>query len=125
MPIRPELRPYYQTPEWLEARERAYQRADGHCERCGSMNGQSYLALDSKGDLRIDELGNPKLSYVQLGCAHLDHDPRNNSDANLAVLCRACHLRHDTPLHVMHARETRKLHKDSQRPLLAAMEGAA
>jgi len=47
MPIRPEFRPFYRTPEWREARHRILTRAGGqfdllgnylggaHCEQCG------------------------------------------------------------------------------------------
>ena len=34
-------------------------------------------------------------AVVQLQAAHLDHDPGNNEDGNLAALCQACHNRHD------------------------------
>ena len=32
-----------------------------------------------------------------LTVAHLDHNPANNSDSNLAALCQACHNRYDGP----------------------------
>ena len=34
-------------------------------------------------------------SLVVLACCHLDHDPTNCADANLAALCQRCHLAHD------------------------------
>ena len=36
-------------------------------------------------------------SVVALTVAHLDHDPANNADDNLAALCQACHNRCDAP----------------------------
>ena len=32
-----------------------------------------------------------------LTVAHLDHDPGNNAEDNLAALCQACHNRFDGP----------------------------
>ena len=37
----------------------------------------------------------PRRSLVVLACCHLDHDPTNCADANLAALCQHCHLEHD------------------------------
>ena len=37
----------------------------------------------------------PRRSLVVLACCHLDHDPTNCLDANLAALCQHCHLEHD------------------------------
>ncbi len=34
---------------------------------------------------------------VVLTAPHLDHDPANNADDNLAALCQACHNRYDAP----------------------------
>jgi hypothetical protein len=36
---------------------------------------------------------------VVLASAHLDHDPGNNHQRNLAALCQRCHLAHDRPEH--------------------------
>lgn len=51
------------------------------------------------------------LSYRAIRCvltiAHLDHNPANNDDANLAALCQRCHLVHDTHQHYANARRTR------------------
>lgn len=38
MPIRPELRHHYSTPEWLETRARILKRAKNRCEQCGKRN---------------------------------------------------------------------------------------
>lgn len=36
---------------------------------------------------------------VFLASAHLDHDPGNNQQRNLAALCQRYHLAHDRPEH--------------------------
>jgi len=81
MPIRPELRKLY--PEnWSEITDRIrFKRAGGSCERCGAQHGQPH-----------PETG--KVEY--LSTAHLDHDPTNNAEENLAALCRICHNRNDS-----------------------------
>lgn len=93
MPIRPDLRHFYRGPAWQEVRARIRERAGDKCEHCGKPNG---------------------IWGIQCGCAHLDHDPSNNADQNLAWLCRACHLHHDAAKH----RDTRQRRKDRARPLL-------
>jgi len=47
--------------------------------------------------------------------AHLDHDPANNAEENTRFLCQWCHLNYDK----LHHKETRSMHKDQRRPLLA------
>ena len=81
MPIRPELRKLY--PEnWSEITDRIrFKRAGGSCERCGAQHGRPH-----------PETG--KVEY--LSTAHLDHDPTNNAEENLAALCRICHNRNDS-----------------------------
>lgn len=93
MPIRKELRHHYAGPEWQATRERIRERAGDLCEKCGAPNG---------------------LFNVQCGCAHLNHDPSDNRDDNLAWLCRRCHLIHDKGQH----KQTRSARKDGARPLL-------
>ena len=39
------------------------------------------------------------VTRVILASAHLDHDPGNNHQRNLAALCQRCHLAHDRPEH--------------------------
>ncbi|WP_267383063.1 hypothetical protein [Sphingomonas sp. GC_Shp_2] len=41
----------------------------------------------------------PPHTWVVLASAHLDHDPGNNQQRNLAALCQRCHLAHDRPEH--------------------------
>jgi hypothetical protein len=80
----------------------------------------SFEWHDFKGnllDLPADErptFAQSRLTSVQCGVAHLDHDPANNADSNLKFLCRRCHLIHDQSKH----KDTRSTRKDSARPLL-------
>ena len=55
------------------------------------------------------ELLTVRLVQVQLGCAHLDHDPANCDDSNLRALCDRCHLQHDAPHHAARRRVTFRL----------------
>lgn len=52
--------------------------------------------------LRMVELAGHSVfpvTRVVLASAHLDHDPTNNRQRNLAALCQRCHLAHDRPEH--------------------------
>lgn len=52
--------------------------------------------------LRMAELvgeATPLSTRVVLATAHLDHNPGNNHQRNLAALCQRCHLAHDRPEH--------------------------
>ncbi len=70
----------------------------------------------------ITRLAKPRLVFgtgerairVVLTMAHLDHNPLNNADSNLAMLCQWCHLNYDR----LHHRDTRCERKDAARPLL-------
>ena len=82
MPIRPELLALY-PPDWPEISHRIrFERAGSCCEWCGAAN---YWFHPITG------------SFVILTVAHLDHNPANNADDNLAALCQACHNRYDGP----------------------------
>jgi 5-methylcytosine-specific restriction endonuclease McrA len=93
MPIRPDLRHFYAGEQWQAIRAETRDRAGDKCEHCGRPN---------------------HIWGIQCGCAHLNHDPSDNRDENLAWLCRACHLIHDR----LHHKETRSIRKDAARPLL-------
>ncbi len=133
MPIRPELRHLYRGPAWAAIRARILERAGHKCERCGKPN-RARLRV-TRGGRWCDESGSrdsrdcgvwrndagvhcagayPAITRravytirVVITIAHLDHDPRNNADANLAALCQHCHLKHDTHFHHANARRTR------------------
>lgn len=119
MPIRPENRKLY-PPDWKAIVERVKAR-DGHaCKFCGLANysvierakdGAATILANATsfqnavewiaGQYGCDEQDVPKI--VVLTTAHLDHDPTNNADENLASLCQRCHNRHDSG----HRAETR------------------
>ena len=62
------------------------------CEHCGATHGSRRVNADGE-------------TYaVVLTCAHLNHDVEN-PEAELAVLCSACHLNYDRPIHLAHMRE--------------------
>lgn len=93
MPIRESQRPLY-PPTWPEiSKHIRVERAHNRCEWCGAENYQPHPETGSR---------------VILTVAHLDHDPRNCDESNLAALCQRCHLNYDRARHVEHARETRR-----------------
>lgn len=59
---------------------------------------------------------------IQLGVAHLNQNPEDNDDANLAALCRRCHIMHDRSQHTVNSAVTRKIRKDGNRPILRMLE---
>jgi hypothetical protein len=116
MPIRPEFRQYYKA-EWRTViRPRILER-DGHrCKRCGKpdrvrvkvMRDGSGRWLDPElrtwRDCRGAAIKPPRGGIrhkilVILTVAHLDHQPWNNDDGNLAALCQHCHIAHDSQHH--------------------------
>lgn len=127
MPIAPELRKFYRTPEWFEARRLCLDRAAGKCEWCKKPRGDVRQALDHSGrwfdevtrewirppafrvgvDLSSFAMAPPRrASTVRcvIAPAHLDHNPENNAADNLAALCQRCHLVYDGPHHRASAR---------------------
>lgn len=106
MPIRPELRHFYRTPEWFAARQACKQGAGDRCQQCGLKNGDVY-----ERGLRTIK--------VQCGCAHWNNQAGDDRPENLGWLCRRCHLHHDKLFHKL----TRANRKDLARPLIAAAQG--
>ena len=96
MPIPKDRRKLY-GPEWPMLSKRIrFERAKGRCEWCGAEHGQPHPETGSR---------------VVLTVAHLNHDPTDNRDENLAALCQRCHLRHDRWLHAERARDARLARK--------------
>lgn len=109
MPINKELRDLYPA-NWQEIRQRILERAGHSCEYCGLADG-AFGYRDADGEFQHapadDAAGerlllwsetipeDAKLFAIKLTVAHLEHDPRRNSDADLAALCCQCHNRHD------------------------------
>ena len=142
MPIRADLRHFYRGEAYAETRARIVKRANDRCEQCSKPNRQfvettsGVLIFGPDPDERRpfmfwwgrgcwrDESGKafhsipmrdkPRSIRVVLTMAHLDHDPANNADDNLKMLCQWCHLNWDK----LHHRETRCNRKDARRPLL-------
>jgi len=124
MPIRSELLSLY-PPDWRDVSLRVrFVRAQGRCERCRRPHGWVVYQLpdgrwfDAAAQRWISGDGEPaaspaawellrvKLVQVQLSTAHIDHDPANNDDSNLAAWCQRCHLIHDAPHHLVQRRIT-------------------
>lgn len=99
MPIKPENKHLY-PGNWNEIRERIRTRAMDKCEWCGVVN-HSWINKYTREICLQDEE-----NAVRVICttAHLDHNPENNSDDNLAFLCQKCHNNYDAP----HRKQTRK-----------------
>lgn len=152
MPIRPEHRHHYRTPEWRAVCEVVDARAGGRCERCGCPNGMEifrvygtvgpwpgprfmYWKLRSYTGPWIDMFGRELIAAppvlwnenrraetncltVVLTHAHLNQDPSDYREENVALLCQWCHNMHDAPVRAQHARVTRCKRKDARRPLI-------
>ncbi len=151
MPIRPDLKHFYGAEWRKQIRPRILER-DGHCcAFCTKPNhAEVYQIVEPgrrmwwvkesfrKGVVRrrlldhngqvvswdADELPlrNGYIVRVVLTVAHLDHNPANMFEDNLAALCQWCHLHHDQEHHA----NTRATRKDQARPILmAAMDERA
>ena len=82
MPIHPDMKTRY-PKNWNAISKRIrFERANSRCEWCEAENGEPH-----------PETG----SIVVLTVAHLDHDPGNNDEDNLAALCQKCHNTYDAP----------------------------
>ncbi len=112
MPIRKEFREAYKTPEALEAKAAAMERAGGHCEICRRKQHSYYWKAEDGSGRWWPEHEPPGIDAVEfkkvvLTTAHLNHDPYDNRLENLAVLCQACHLKYDYPRHYAVRRRNR------------------
>lgn len=134
MPIKPSNRHLY-PPDWKAIRAKILSRAGERCERCDKPNHVTVAVLSGgywydveRGLWRGDdgrEVGTDyngpeteRRVYVVLTVAHLDHDPRNNDESNLACYCQACHLAHDAEIHRAHAAVTRREKRAVYQPAL-------
>jgi hypothetical protein len=109
VPIKPENRDRYPA-DWPEIRARIRDRAGDKCEVCGVPNG-AFGYRDQDGDFVKLEAANevhefeqyymdcehlaPKLITIVCTVAHLDHNPENCADENLAFMCQKDHNSHD------------------------------
>lgn len=148
MPIRPEWRQYYGAEWRKTIRPRILDRDGHACRFCGKPNHADVEQITDPANrlmywLRpvitppdwreqlIDHTGQilsenaerlplkpGRTVRVVLTIAHLDHNPANMDDDNLAALCQWCHLNYDRTQHA----ETRATRKDAQRPILAQLD---
>ncbi len=134
MPIKPENRALY-PKDWPSISLAARERAQWQCQHAGckarqyevgrwdeagwialrdNLPGTTYtqarqeaadLAFTMYGDGPSE--GNPKIIVIVLTVAHLDHDPRNCAESNLAAMCQRHHLAYDQQHHNETAYATR------------------
>lgn len=148
MPIRKELAHFYGADWKKQIRPRILKRDQNRCTNCGKPNHATVRQIVDRAARRmwwfefdpqtiviilrdqhgrivgvVDELP-PLDSYsvrIVLTIAHLNHDPSDMRDENLAALCQWCHLNHE----LRHHAETRAIRKDQSRPILVAAEDKA
>jgi hypothetical protein len=82
MPIRPEMKALY-PPDWADIVRRIKARDGNRCKWCGAANYEPHPETGSR---------------VVLTTAHINHDPTDNRDENLASLCNKCHNGHDAKM---------------------------
>ena len=125
MPIRLENRHRY-PKDWPAISLRIRQRAGNKCEWCGVANGTlggrlvdgTWCEARPLGE-KLTQLEWPepgkwatcqggaylRIVRIVLTVAHLDHQPENCADDNLAALCQRCHNRYDAKMRVAGVRE--------------------
>ena len=125
MPINPELKHLY-PPDWKAISQRIrFQRAGGKCEQCGAPH-LGWRRSDAEGlFFRTAEEAvlfavnthedDAAITRIVLTTAHLNHDPTDNSEENLAALCQRCHLAHDLKHHLESRRINREKASGQQR----------
>ncbi len=96
MPIAPEHKPLYGHKWRTVTRPRVLARCGGRCERC-------------------------RVTPPRIEVAHLDQNPHNDADENLAAVCSRCHHAIDYKVWAAKARATRLARKDRGRPLLGGL----
>lgn len=109
MPIRKEYAHWY-LDDWKALATQLKVAAGYCCQRCGAKHGtciayadpdhpEKWRLIEGEADFARAISDDETVVEVQIGVAHLNHKPWDRSPANLAVLCRGCHLRHDAPEH--------------------------
>lgn len=111
MPIKD---PSKYPPNWPMIRARILLRARHRCEwpGCGAPNGWWGFWTSAHHRQFLPPTRKPwpgvKAVKIVLTVAHLDHNPTNNADDNLAAWCQYHHLLWDRELHAQNADETRR-----------------
>lgn len=120
MPINPELKHLY-PPDWKAISLRVrFERAGGKCEHCEAPHGwfrdQYDVLHDPATWAGLQTNGfHWRASKIVLTTAHLNHDPSDNREENLAALCQRCHLAHDLKHHLQSRRINREKATGQQR----------
>lgn len=135
MPIKPENKHRY-PKDWAEVRARILKRAGNRCEHagCGARNySVGFWAIENGAYRWVAHWGQNdnqrtytearevaaelhwsrsqegrKPTIIVLTIAHLDHQPENCTDDNLAAMCQRHHLAHDHEHHRRNAQATRR-----------------
>jgi len=122
-------RAHYPT-DWVAIRARILARDHHRCTQCGVKNysvgyraGEQFVCYSERAEtfaeakairenLDSREERAHKVMIIVLAIAHLNHDPMDCRDDNLAARCQLHHLQLDRYLHSTHARATwrRKQH---------------
>jgi hypothetical protein len=102
MPIRPDLRRHYGYTWRTITRPAALTRAGHECERCALPDRPTGLRSSLEG-------------------AHLNGNPADIGDSNIAILCHRCHKAVDYTDWARKCRQTRIERKDAARPILAML----
>ncbi len=105
MPIAADMRHLYPA-NWPEIAHQVKTRAHWRCQHCRMRSNSRYYWRQRDG-LRervrlppgVQPPGKAPVRVVQIGAAHLNHNPADNRPENLAALCRYCHLIHDIGFH--------------------------
>lgn len=82
--------------DWAELSLKKKQEANWCCQHCGRVckrNDEDWADFFKRGGAMGGK--DPKPGRYILTVAHLDQDPQNGQDENLAALCTVCHLRYD------------------------------
>ena len=91
-----------ESKEWKAIREEVLQRQRHRCMFCGVPD-REWIERDAANpalwkrcteDPTVHTMDRSPVKII-LTVAHLDHNPSNNDDANLAALCQLCHNRYD------------------------------
>jgi len=120
MPINPDLKHLYPEDWKAISQHIRFERAGGKCERCAAPHGwfrdefdvvhdpETWAGLRSNGFVW-------RAYKIVLTTAHLNHDPSDNREENLAALCQRCHLAHDLKHHLLSRRINREKATGQQR----------
>lgn len=105
MPIRPEMKRFYEGEPWQATRRLVLRRAGDACECNGECGRHEEYRCNraNRSDYRNRE---GHLVRVVLTIAHLDHDPTHQDPERLRAMCQECHLLYDRHQHAASAKVT-------------------